>query len=308
MISYAELERFYEGLVMKLRERGVVCAITSGMACVHYGVAETTKDCDLLCHSGSFNVLLDLLGETEISGHRCGYRGNLSPPLDARWHRGGWTSHFEWVAPTGALTLDVFGHALRESSPWPRDVFGLYAGPHTVAQMKRTNRDKDWPFITALGTRMVEADDERGWLHVFDANALAELLKEHDCPPDIVAVRPAIRLVQETDPRAAGALNAERKLWAEHDRLRIKILERHLRPYVSAVRRARAGRDLSLLADHAVRVECAGQHLPENPLRDYGLEKIVAEAKAGLVETGVLPESALTWLPDVMIYFKWLET
>jgi len=32
MISYAELEQFYEGLVIKLREQGVVCAITSGMA------------------------------------------------------------------------------------------------------------------------------------------------------------------------------------------------------------------------------------------------------------------------------------
>ena len=50
MISYAELEQFYEGLVVKLRDRGVVCAITSGMACVSYGVAQTTKDCDM--HAG----------------------------------------------------------------------------------------------------------------------------------------------------------------------------------------------------------------------------------------------------------------
>ena len=66
MIAYPELEQFYEGLVMKLRERGVVCAITSGMACVHYGVAETTKDCDLLCHTNSFGTLLDLLSETSV--------------------------------------------------------------------------------------------------------------------------------------------------------------------------------------------------------------------------------------------------
>jgi len=84
---------------------------------------------------------------------------------------------FEWATGPDAVTLDVFGHALRESSPWGQDLLGLYAGPQTVAEMKRTNRDKDWSFITALGLRIIEADDERGWLHVFTAEALTELLK-----------------------------------------------------------------------------------------------------------------------------------
>jgi hypothetical protein len=30
-LSFAELERFYQGLVTKARRRGVTCAITSGM-------------------------------------------------------------------------------------------------------------------------------------------------------------------------------------------------------------------------------------------------------------------------------------
>lgn len=96
-MSPAELHLFYEDLVRKLRNRGVICAITSGLACVHYGIAETTKDCDLLCHSGAFGELLDLLGATRIQEGVCHYRGNLSPPLAAPWHRGGWTSHFEWL-------------------------------------------------------------------------------------------------------------------------------------------------------------------------------------------------------------------
>lgn len=308
MLSYAELEQFYEGLVVKLRDRGVVCAITSGMACVHYGVAETTKDCDLLCHTASFQTLLDLLAEIKLSGQACHYRGNISPPLDARWHRGGWTSHFQWDSQLDVTTLDVFGHALRESSPWPQDVFGLYAGPHTVAQMKRTNRDKDWAFITALGQRMIEAEDDRGWLHIFEADTLAELLKQRACPPEIVSARPAIRLALDHDRRTAGALNAEQKLWAELDRIRIKILEGHLRPYVSAVRKARAGREVSLADEHALRVECATRHLPPNPLKDYGLARIITESRSALTETGLLPENALTWLPDVMIYFQWLDT
>src|SRR5207247_10314322 len=97
----------------------------------------------------SFDVLLDLLSETRIAGTECHYRGNISPPLDARWHRGGWTSHFEWSAPSNAVTLDVFGHALRESAPWAREILGLYARPQTVVEMKRTNRDTDRAAIAA---------------------------------------------------------------------------------------------------------------------------------------------------------------
>ena len=100
MVS-ADLPAFYEDLVRKLRDQGVVCAITSGLACVHYGIAETTQDCDLLCHPSSFDQLLRLLAFTEINGATCAYRGNISPPLDARWHRGGWTSHFEWSETSG---------------------------------------------------------------------------------------------------------------------------------------------------------------------------------------------------------------
>jgi hypothetical protein len=306
-VNPAQLHLFYEDLVRQLRDRGVVCGITSGLACVHYGIAETTQDCDLLCHLGSFGELLDLLSATRIEEMSCRYRGNLSPPLDAHWHRGGWTSHFEWGTGMGAVTLDVFGHALRESAPWGQELLGLYAGPQTVAEMKRTNRDKDWAFITALGVRMIEADDERGWLHIFSADTLAELLKDSPCPLELAARRPALKLALNHDPRTAGALNAERKLWEELDRRRIEIFEHHLRPYVSAVRQARSGRALSLHEEHGVRIDCATRHLLTNPLKDYGLQKYIAEARRVLVDSGLIPEDALTWLPDVTRYFDWLN-
>lgn len=63
-MSDGELHLLFEGLVRELRARGALCAITSGLACVHYGIAETTKDCDLLCHPNSFETLLGLLSET----------------------------------------------------------------------------------------------------------------------------------------------------------------------------------------------------------------------------------------------------
>jgi hypothetical protein len=306
-VNPADLHLFFEDFVRELRSRGVLCAITSGLACVHYGIAETTKDCDLLCHPDAFQELLNLLSLTQIQNATCGYRGNISPPLDPRWHRGGWTSHFEWLPDPGPVTLDVFGHAVRESTPWERELLGLYAGPQTVAEMKRTNRDKDWPFITALGERMIEADDQRGWLHIFNIDTLNQLFAENSCPPELIAQRPALQLSANRDPRAVGALNAERRFWEELDRRRIQILERHLRPYVSAVRKGRHKRQLPLRDDHSLRVACASEFLPTNPLKDYGLQKHIDEAKAALVKSGVIPEAALTWLPNAMIYFDWLN-
>jgi hypothetical protein len=60
-LSYAELEKFYEGLVARARRRGIACAITSGMACVAFGVAQATKDCDLLCAPEGAGKFLKLL-------------------------------------------------------------------------------------------------------------------------------------------------------------------------------------------------------------------------------------------------------
>lgn len=306
-MSLAETYQFYEDLVRQLRDRGVVCGITSGLACVHYGIAETTRDCDLLCHPDAFGILLDLLETARVQDVACRYRGNISPPLDVHWHAGGWTSHFEWRVEPDIISLDVFGRALRESSRWEQELLGLYAGPQTVAEMKRTHRDKDWACVTALGVRMIEAEDERGWLHIFDAETLSELLHNHPCPAELAARRPALALAVNQDHQTAGALNAERKYWEELDRRRIHILERYLRPYVAAVRQARSGKALSLREEHGLRKECARQCLPANPLRDYGLQKYLQEAATALVDTGLVPPNALAWLPDVTLYFEWLN-
>jgi hypothetical protein len=303
-VTADKVQGIFEELAASLRAQGIICAITSGLACVHYGIAETTKDCDLLCHPQGFTVLLQTINAFQIDGVACGYRGNLSPPLDGRWHAGGWTSHFEWPFKPDPFLLYVFGQALRQFSPWEGDLSGLYAGANTVAAMKRTSRDKDWPFVTSLGLRMVEAGDERGWLHIFNPDVLKRLLQQEACPDQIAAQRPALRLAQKNDPQLAGALNAERKLWEELDRRRIHIMEHALRPYVSAVRAERSRHTLTLLADHELRVRCALEHLPPAPLRDYGIDRIIDESRRGLVDSGLIPETGLDWLPDVRRYFQ----
>ena len=131
MISQAELDCFFEQIVAAVQGSGGVCAITSGMACVHYGVAQATKDCDLLCAADSVGHLWNVLRATPLQGVGCLYRGHVTPPLDPRWLRGGWTSHFTWDLGETAAYLDVFSVAPRASSPWMTEEAGVLTGRHT---------------------------------------------------------------------------------------------------------------------------------------------------------------------------------
>ncbi|MFN0076843.1 MAG: hypothetical protein ACKVY0_10230 [Prosthecobacter sp.] len=297
-MGHYDVIQFYLALVSAAKARGIRCAITSGMACVAYEVAEATKDCDLLCDPEAAADFLALLAESPFEGAACRYRGNISPPLDARWHKGGWTSHFEW--PGSEAYLDVFGIAPRARSSWLEEMQPPYVHPHVVADMKRTGRDKDWPFISALGVKMVEKGDERGWLHVYELDSLRRLMAEKPAPPAaLLEARPLLKLVATGSPLIGAAARLERSFWQELSDLRVRLFEKLLRSYVVAMRKATAGtgRELGLHENHKLRVECAEQHLPPRPLTPDVLAEFIAKAKESVL-TGMTPEMGV-WLPDV---------
>ena len=306
LIPYAELEAFFTGLVRTAQSRGITCAITSGMACVHFGVAATTKDCDVLCAVGQADDFRALVAETSLRGLLPNYRGNISPPLDARWMRGGWTAHFTWKTKPEEYCLDVFGTAPRGSSPWERQLVGIYARPNVVAEMKRTNRDKDWPFATALGGQMLEEKDAAGWLHLHDLEVLRRRARRELPGARLVKLRPVLRLAPFADALLVKrALLAERQFWSELDQVRVRIYQQHLRPYVSAVRRATATRrGVDLAGSHAIRVECALSHLPFQPLREFGFGRLVTEAQTNVGAT--MGADVVEWLPAAERHFDGL--
>lgn len=298
----AELERFYERLVSRARRRGITCAITSGMACVEFGIAQTTNDCDLLCVPDAASQLLDLLEELSFKNRLPEYRGHLTAPLDQRWIRGGWTSHFFWDAPGSEAYLDIFGVVPRGSTPWEMELEGFYACRNTVAEMKRTNRDRDWPYVTALGAQMIEAGDPRGWLHLFDEDLLLALSRAAPPPASLIQRRPVLALAMTGDSRLRPALHAESRLWHELDRARLAIYQNAVRPYMLAVKRARLPAAAPLAAQHETRVRCAEKHLPKRPLEDYGIDRMIAEARSALEQ--LVNPAALAWLPDVRAHFR----
>ncbi len=305
MISQAELDRFFEQLVMTVQAKGGVCAVTSGMACVQYGVAQATKDCDLLCAADSAGQLLNVLRITPLHGVGCSYRGHLTPPLDQRWLRGGWTSHFDWDSGETAAYLDVFGVAPRASSEWRSEGAGTLTGMHTVAEMKRTDRAKDWPFATALGVKLLEDGDPRGWLHIFDVATLREVFARIPLPDTQTTQRPCLALLRDADPRLELAVFGETVFWQKLDRLRTQVYQTAVRTYFLAVKQDPQANLPDLDKQHEVRVRHAERLLPTSPLRDYGLDRLIAEAKS---EAGSLVAAgALDWLPDAALHFVGLE-
>ena len=303
MIPYAELEKFFCDLVAKAQGRGIPCAITSGMACVHFGVAATTKDCDVLCNVEKSDDFRELIAETELRGLLPNYRGNISPPLDARWMRGGWTSHFTWKTAPEEACLDIFGVAPRGSSAWETQIMGIYARHNVVAEMKRTSRAKDWPFATGLGGLMLMEQNPSGWLHIYDINVLKHSLRTSEVPADLLTSRPLLKLAPFDDAlKVKRILMAEQAFWSELDEIRVRIFQRHLRPYVSAVRMASAGRrDMSIIDSHAIRVGCAEQHLPQQPLRDHGLERMLEQTRNNVAVT--VGKDVIEWLPTAESHF-----
>lgn len=304
-LSYTELEQFYKGLVRRARRRKIPCAITSGMACVAFGVAQTTQDCDLLCAPDSAGKFLDLLGNMSLHGCLPSYRGHLTAPLDVRWLKGGWTSHFIWRVEDGEAFLDVFGVAPRGSTPWEAELNGFYAGLHTVAEMKRTNRDKDWSCVTILGAQMLEREDSRGWLHIYDEELLLTFSRAKAIPLKLQGQRPLLKLVGLEDSRLRAALHAERQFWHELDRVRLRIYAQAAKPYMLSVKKSHVPPDSPLARQHEVRVHCAEQHLSMNPLQDFGLDRMIGEAREALSRM-VHPET-LAWLPDVRPHFRMAE-
>ena len=275
------------------------------MACVHFGVAATTKDCDVLCAVGKAEAFRELIAETSLRDLLPSYRGNISPPLDARWMCGGWTSHFTWKTKPDETCLDVFGIAPRGSSPWEHELQGQYVSRHIVAEMKRTNRPKDWPYITALGIKLLKEDDVRGCLHLFDATALRDAVNNTDVPEWMKQARPSLRLASNGDDRLEAAVHAEQVFWHQLDACRIRLYEKSLRPYVSAVRRAIACKPVTLHESHDIRVDCALRCLAPSPVKAHGFEQLVADARDA---TGRLVHPALMeWLPNGMLHFMGIQ-
>lgn len=218
---------------------GVRFAITGGMACVRYGLQQTTKDSDWIVAPETLGAVCGVLKELESRAPpaEVSYRSVFGAPLDPRWHRGGWTSHLAVrLDPAGLpLHLDFFGSPPRAAA-WAADPEDpAYADRATVARMKKTDRDRDWPMADGLALQQIALGDPDGLLHLQSAELLRKAWGQtsHAAREAAAARRPLLRMVdsEPDDLRLEAAIRAERLIWECVNRERCHLYQREWKAF-----------------------------------------------------------------------------
>jgi hypothetical protein len=263
-----------------LRVRGIRFAITSGMACVRFGVQQTTKDSDWIVDPGHLHALMDVLtrAEQRMPPWRVSYRAICGAPIDREWMQHGWTSHIEVRERAADPThhLDFFARPPRVDQ-WVGDGEG-FADRSVVARMKRTDRDRDWPIVDSLGWQLSGTPSglAEGLCHVQSPKRLRELWQRagSSARADASRRRPLLlRVEQESnDDRLEAWIRLERLVWVCVNRERYG---RYQAAWKAFFRRWRAEPDWTWptaesFAAQQERLLTAARHhdLERNPLAD----------------------------------------
>ena len=147
-----QMENPYFQLHRRFRDAGAEVLLSSGQACVAFGIAAFSKDGDWIIRedAASCRAVLGVLKE-----ERATYR--LGAPLDPEWLRLGLTTHFEYITGEGLrMRADFCSRPPRVSDlsrMWVSAVQseGLdVVDVETLIRLKQTRRQRDYPVIGAL--------------------------------------------------------------------------------------------------------------------------------------------------------------
>ena len=301
------INAFYRELVSDGHQLGLITRFTGGQACLEYGIAEFTKDLDLLVSVNDASRLLNLLETRQFQGASCFYRIGHGSPLASPWLDGGWISHF--VFPTGhpflEPSIDVFANPPRVLTPIEEEPPGLLASLNTIAEMKKTRRPKDWSYVTSLGAKMLKGGNPQGLLHIFDADLLAEFVEIYDISDDLLSRRPVLALAREKPPLLFRAVQTEVDFWSKLDKKRLGIYKNAWVGYFKEARKIPDLESESLRKQHTVQMDIAEKFLPPFPLQTYGIQRLFEEARE-FVMTGLYRE-LVQYLPDTSALERHLE-
>jgi len=244
--------------------RAILC---SGQAVVLLRLAIASKDGDWILREDQ-EALDHVLAVLERHGAR--YR--FGAPLDLRWLRAGWSSHFQFQDDGLRVRTDFFTRPPRVPPPALAGLWREQEGrdpPFTPArvliELKKTAREKDWPIIGELARLLRDPREQ-----LLCSRSASDLLELAAAQPGLVqeaqAVRPALRALAEGREALREALDRERRQAMDED-------ERRVRSYLRAAQSLEAAwpriqercAGLGLGAAHAVLVEWAERCLPTSP-------------------------------------------
>jgi hypothetical protein len=162
-----------------------------------------------------------------------GSRYRFGAPLDVRWMTGGWSAHFESRHANIRVRTDF---CTRPPRVTPTERWALwreqedpecpFVGARLLAEMKKTNREKDYVVIGELARVMPEARDR-----LLYSRSTRDLIRMATDQPALVEQlanrRPLLARIGDGREALEAALDAER-------RLLIRANERRLQGYLDA--------------------------------------------------------------------------
>ncbi len=244
------------------RLRAVIC---SGQAAVLHRLAISSKDGDWILREDP-----EALAHVVETLARHGARYRFGAPLDPRWMSGGWSAHFEFWAEDLRVRTDFFSRPPRvdeaELARMWIDQEGRdppFTDTHILAEMKKTDRLRDYPFIGELARRMKDPRDRL--LYARSADDLIELEKCY--------------------PHLAVTLSAERPLLT-----RIRAGRRALAEAIQLEMLDLMEANERLLASYRVAASAWAECWPELSRETERLPLVEAHALIVSRATGVLPE------------------
>lgn len=152
----------YLELTREFNEGGLRAVICSGQAVVLHRLAIMSKDGDWIVREdpAALSHVLNVLAR-----RRARYR--YGAPLARAWMRGGWSSHFEFRTTNLRVRTDFFTRPPRLSPGdlerlWKEQVGRVppFVGLRDLAELKKTNREKDYAVIGDLARRMTDVTDQ----------------------------------------------------------------------------------------------------------------------------------------------------
>jgi hypothetical protein len=239
------MENPYLILHKEFREAGAEVLVSSGQACVVYGIAAFSKDGDWIVREDerSCKAIRGVLAR-----HGAVYR--LGMPLAPAWLKLGMTSHFEFRGPDGfRMRTDFCSRPPRVPDVelmWKRagrteDV--EVVDVQSLIQLKQTRRLRDYAIVGALA----EVAGLDGGVPELALNYLQdyELLLQavRTWPQDAAACsREAVRLLVAGQPRAevVAAIAIEQDAKMQEDQARIESLRARMGGYARDFSKLRA--------------------------------------------------------------------
>ena len=295
----------------QLRGAGIPFAITSGMACVHYGLQQITKDSDWIIPADALERLRELLSKREgdLPPWRVSYRQIFGAPLEAEFMQHGWTSHLSiWdSAASVEHKVDIFSKPPRvKAEELIADPDG-WASQHVVAQMKKTDRDRDWPIVDGLGQRLWAAQLVTGLLHITNVARLraAWAAADESTRQRMAARRPLLACLAaaRSEGQVERLLLLERLVW---ERVNDQRHSRYTRAWKDFYRRWWKEEEWEwptsepFWMQHQRVLKAVQQHgLPPDPIAGIAREDLVRAAVQRLAEMGFLENEVAKVLPPV---------